>query len=104
VTLVVLDLLERAVVALVKEEEVGVVDDLIDEMVEESRPGVGALLSVGQTVEPLERLPAEGVEAEMELEQEVLLAGEVVVERCLRGSESLGDLAQRGVLGPRGRP
>ena len=46
------------------------------------------------SLEPLERLTAERVQAQMELEQDVLLALEVVVERRLRDAESLGDVAQ----------
>ena len=34
----------------------------------------------------------------MELEEDVLLAREVVVEGCLCGTQPLGDLANRGVL------
>ena len=46
----------------------------------------------------IERLPAERVEAQVQLEEDVLLALEVVVERGLGDAESLGDLAQRGLV------
>ncbi len=51
-----------------------------------------------EAVELLERLPTERVQAQMELEQDVLLALEVVVERGLGRAEPLGDVAQRGLV------
>ena len=74
------------------------VDDLIDEVVEQLRPGVGALLSVLEALEPLERLAPERVQAQMQLQEDVFLALEVVVERGLRACEPLGDFAQRGLV------
>ncbi len=59
VALVVLDLLERAMVSLVEEEQLGVVDDLIDEVVEEPWPGGRALLSVLQSPQSIEGLSAQ---------------------------------------------
>ena len=49
-------------------------------------------------VELVEHLAAERVQAQVELEEDVLLALEVVVERRLRDAEPLGDLAQRGLV------
>ena len=46
----------------------------------------------------IERLPAESMEAQVQLEEDVFLALEVVVERGLGDVESLGDLPQRGLV------
>ena len=90
---VVRELLERVDVALVQQHEVAVLEHLVDEAVDQPRPGVGAGLSVLQELELLERLASERVQAQVQLQQDVLLALEVVVERRLGGTEPLGDVA-----------
>jgi hypothetical protein len=96
--LALLKLLEGVAVALVEAYELPVADDLVDELVEESRPCVCENLSVAEVPDPLEDVPAEPVEPEVELEEDVLFMLEVVVERRLRDPESVGDLAQRGLV------
>ena len=73
-------------------------EHLIDEAVEQFRPRVRALLSVFERVEPREGLAPERVQAQVELEQHVLLALEVVIERRLRRAQPLGDVTQRGLV------
>jgi hypothetical protein len=67
---------------------------LVDEVVDQSRPRVCTGLSILEALELLEYIASKRVEAQMELEEDVLLALEVVVERGLGGSEPLGDVAQ----------
>src|SRR5579875_37006 len=98
VALVVAQMLERAVVALMQEHELAVLDHLVDEPIDDARPCVGAGLLVLELVESLERLATEGVQTQMELQEDVFLALEVVVERGLRDAEPLGDVAQRGLV------
>ena len=92
--LVVVQLVERVVVALVEEDQLAVARELVDEADREPWPGVRALLVVLEVLEVIERLAAERVEAQVQLEQDVFLALEVVVERGLGDAEPLGDLAQ----------
>ncbi len=96
--LVVLELLQGVVVSLVEEDELAVVYDLVDEVVEESRPGVCARASVLEVPEPLKRLPAKRMKSQVKLKQDVLLAFEVIVERCLCGAKPLSDVAQRRLV------
>ena len=72
--------------------------NLVDEVIEQPGPRVRALCPSSRSLQPLERLPPERVQAQVELEQDVLLALEVVVERGLVVPELLGDVAQRGLL------
>ncbi len=87
VALVVGERLERAMVALVQKDELAVVDHLVDEVVDQRGPCVNSGLPVLETAELVECLASERVEAQMELQEDVLLALEVVVERGLRGAE-----------------
>src|SRR5262249_50207233 len=98
--LVVLELLEGPLVALVEAEEVAVREHLVDELVEERGPRRDDLALVREAVELVENAAPELVQAQVELEQDVFLALEVVIERRLRDAEALGDLAQRGPLVP----
>jgi hypothetical protein len=95
--LVMSERLEGALVSLVEEEELAVGEHLVDELVEQLGPG-GDDLRFVELVEPVEDVAAEGVEAQVELEEDVFLALEVVVERGLRHFESIGDLPQRSLV------
>ena len=96
--LVVGDPLERAAVALVEQEQVLVLRDRVDELVEQRGPRGGQRVGIVERSELFERLPPERVQPQVELEEDVLLAREVVVERRLRDAEPVGDLAQRGLV------
>ena len=96
--LVVLERLERVLVALVQQEQLAVGEHLIDELIEQLRPGRCRLGSSPSCVELIEQLAPELVQPQVQLEEDVLLALEVVVERRLGDAEPLGDLAQRRLV------
>jgi hypothetical protein len=100
VALAVLKVLQRGRVPLVQEDQLAVGQHLIDEVVEQAGPGRGALGALRDRLDSVEDLPPDLVEAEVQLDEHVLLALKVVVERRLRRAEALGDVAQRGPLIP----
>src|ERR1035441_1661246 len=71
---------------------------MVDEVVDQGWPRIDPRLPILQVVELVERFAPEGMQAEMELQQDVRLALEVVVERGLRGPEPLGYVAQGGLV------
>jgi len=77
-------------VALVGDDRLERVDDL--------RPCRGRQGVVPEGVQLVEQVGAERVQAQVQLEEDVLLALEVVVERRLGDTQALGDLAQRGLV------
>jgi hypothetical protein len=94
---VVAERLERAVVSLVEEEDLAVLEDAVDEPVEEVGPAAHELRLV-EAVDLVEDGAAEVVQTQVELEEDVALALEVVIERGLRDPEPLGDLPQRRLV------
>ena len=98
VALVAREPLERVVVALVEQEQVAVRHDLIDELVEQPRPGVGGS-AVAEPAELVERRRAPSAcSRRCSSRRMSSLRLEVVVERRLRDAEPLGDLAQRRLV------
>src|SRR5580693_6716869 len=87
------------VVALVHDEDLAVAQHLIDEEIEQLGPGLGGFLAVAaELAYPVEHVAAEVVQPQVEGEEDVLLALEVVVESGLGRAEPVGDLAQRGLV------
>jgi hypothetical protein len=82
----------------VHQQQVPVIGDLDDELVKQARPRRGLRLPAVQARQLLEHPAAERMELQVELEEDVLLAGEVVVERCLGGAEAFGDIPQRRLV------
>ncbi len=92
---VTVQLLQRGPVALVEDEEGPVLEHLVDELVEQAGPGLGSPLGL---VDGAEGGLAELVKTQVQRHQDVLFAGEVVVDGRLGEAQPLGDLTQRGAL------
>ena len=74
-----------------QQKQIAVGQHLVDEPIEQARPLIDR---IGIVAELVEDIPAERVQPQMQLIQDVLLALEVVVERGLGHPQPLGDLAQ----------
>ncbi len=98
VTLGPLQRLHRALIALMHLHQLPVVVDRRDEPVEQTWPGSSARLAVRERIQRAQQLLAQGVQAQVQLEQDVRLALEVVVERRLGEPEALGDVADRRLV------
>ena len=73
-------------------------EHVVDEAVDEARPGRDGLLLESSTVELIEHVAPEVVQAQMQLEEDVLLALEVVVQRRLRHAGSRSAISRSDVL------
>src|SRR4030095_5476738 len=91
--------LQRLAVALIDEEEVSVREEELDQGVQEAGPRRDDGLVV-DSFELLEGVPPDRVKPQVQLEEDVLLALSVVVERGFRAAAALGVSAQRGPLVP----
>ena len=80
IVLLVVQLLERGLVALVHEEDPSLRHDLVQHLVEQGTPELEADGFFGH---PHEAVPADLVQAHVQRHQDVVLRGEVVVERRL---------------------
>jgi alpha-D-ribose 1-methylphosphonate 5-triphosphate synthase subunit PhnI len=87
------ELLECALIASAEQEKLAVGQDVLDELIEKSRPRADDLVVV-EPSEPADDVAADRLQAPVKLDEDVLLALEVVVQRGLGDVEALGDLAQ----------
>ena len=90
-----MQLVQGDLVALEEDEKRPVPQYLVDEPIQDPDRQLGGHL---RRVDPAQGTAPELVQPEMELDQDVFLAGEVVVDSRLRKTQSLRDLAQRGLL------
>jgi hypothetical protein len=82
----------------VERHQRAVLGELGDEAVDQPRPSGRALRTVVKRFQFVQDPLADRVQAEVQLEQDVRLALEVVVERGLGRAQALGDVAQRGLV------
>src|SRR4030095_16224521 len=87
--------LQRLAVALIDEEEVSVREEELDQGVQEAGPRRDDGLVV-ESFELLEGVPPDRVKPQVQLEEDVLLALEVEVERGLGDAERLGRCGEGG--------
>jgi hypothetical protein len=93
------DLAQGPLVALVEADEIAVGEALVHELLQERGPRGDDLALVLESVDLLEDAAADVVQAQVQLEQDVLLALEVVVERRLgSGRQNLVMVGQLGGL------
>ncbi len=88
-------LVQGDLVALEQHEQSPVPEYLVDQPIEDLRRPLERHV---RRVDPAQGSASELVETQVELDQDVLLAGEVVVDRRLGEAQPLGYLAQRGLL------
>ena len=55
-------------------------------------------MTIVDGAEPVEHVASEAVEAQVQLEEDVLFAGEMVIEGGFGNTEPFGDFAQRGLV------
>ena len=79
----------RGPVALLKDEEVVVLENLVDELIEQRHPDLRRGCRQGNGAH---RIASDLVQLEVERHQDVLLAGEVVVDGSLREPQPVGYL------------
>jgi hypothetical protein len=76
----------------VDEEEIAVGEHLIDERIDDLRPGRGGQGVVPEGVQLVEQVGAERVQAQVQLEEDVLLALEVALVTSRRSAISRSDV------------
>ena len=89
-----MQLRDRLLVARVQLDEPPVLEGEPDQQVDEPLPGVAR---IGLGLQQRQHAVGEAVHAPVEGQEDVLLAGEVVVERRLGEAQLRGDLTQRGL-------
>jgi len=91
------DLSEGVLISSMEEKELAVRDHLVDELVEQARPGINSL-RVANVTQAIKHVMTKGMEAKIECEEDIFLALEVVVKGSLRKADLVGDLSQRRLV------